>query len=45
MAAALNAAKDDPILGVGESAGPEIETDESRAARCDARRAVRRQVG
>jgi 5-methyltetrahydrofolate--homocysteine methyltransferase len=45
MAAALNAAKDDPILGVGESAGPEIETDESRAARRDARRAARRQVG
>lgn len=45
MAAALSAAKDEPVLGVGEGGGAEIETDESRAARRDARRAARRQVG
>ncbi|MCB0113214.1 MAG: betaine--homocysteine S-methyltransferase [Caldilineaceae bacterium] len=44
MSAALAAAKDDPIVGAGEASGPEIESDESRAARRDARRAARRQV-
>ncbi len=44
MAAALDAAKDEPILGAGEAVGAEIETDESRAARRDARRAARRQT-
>ncbi|MBX2998280.1 MAG: betaine--homocysteine S-methyltransferase [Caldilineaceae bacterium] len=43
MAAALEGAKDEPILGAGTVNGAEIEDDESRAARRDARRAARRQ--
>jgi 5-methyltetrahydrofolate--homocysteine methyltransferase len=43
MAAALEAAKDEPILGPVSTEGAGIESDESRAARRDERRASRRQ--
>jgi 5-methyltetrahydrofolate--homocysteine methyltransferase len=43
MAAALAAAQDEPILETGQTNGSQIESDESRAARRDARRAARRQ--
>lgn len=42
MAAALAQVKDDPIPGPPSAAGATIESDESRAARRDARRAARR---
>jgi 5-methyltetrahydrofolate--homocysteine methyltransferase len=43
MAAALERVKDEPIPGAGTTIGADIEDDESRAARRDARRAARRQ--
>jgi 5-methyltetrahydrofolate--homocysteine methyltransferase len=42
MAAALERVKDEPIPGAGTTIGAEIEDDESRASRRDARRAARR---